>query len=116
MGGRRDSGELVVLDSKVCYFDVGYRGVVSTLAAAKFTDCFENQGVSLDSITCKHYCKEMKLDSEAIQAYTKGGFLSVLKLKKMLDPSLSPYASPSSTPRRLSLDVFRKSIDRERDK
>lgn len=116
MGGRRDSGELVVLDSKVCYFDVGYRGVVSTLAAAKFTDCFENQGVSLDSITCKHYCKEMKLDSKAIQAYTKGGFLSVLKLKKMLDPSLSPYASPSSTPRRLSLDVFRKSIDRERDK
>ena len=116
MGGRRDSGELVVLDSKVCYFDVGYRGVVSTLAAAKFTDCFENQGVSLDSITCKHYCKEMKLDSKAIQAYTKGGFLSVLKLKKMLDPSLSQYASPSSTPRRLSLDVFRKSIDRERDK
>ena len=116
MGGRRDSGELVVLDSKVCYFDVGYRGVVSTLAEAKFTDCFENQGVSLDSITCKHYCKEMKLDSKAIQAYTKGGFLSVLKLKKMLDPSLSPYASPSSTPRRLSLDVFRKSIDRERDK
>ena len=114
MGGRRDSGELVVLDSKVCYFDVGYRGVVSTLAAAKFTDCFENQGVSLDSITCKHYCKEMKLDSKAIQAYTKGGFLSVLKLKKMLDPSLSPYASPSSTPRRLSLDVFRKSIERER--
>jgi len=81
MEGRRDSGELVVLDSKVCYFDVGYRGVVSTLAAAKFTDCFENQGVSLDSITCKHYCKEMKLDSKAIQAYTKGGFLSVLKLK-----------------------------------
>ena len=116
MGGRRDSGELVVLDSKVCYFDVGYRGVVSTLAAAKFTDCFENQGVSLDSITCKHYCKEMKLDSKAIQAYTKGGFLSVLKLKKMLDPSSTPYVSPSSTPRRLSLDVFRKSIDRERDK
>jgi len=115
MGGRRDSGELVVLDSKVCYFDVGYRGVVSTLAAAKFTDCFENQGVSLDSITCKHYCKEMKLDSKAIQAYTKGGFLSVLKLKKMLDPGLSPYASPSSTPR-LSLDVFRKSSERERER
>jgi len=109
LGGRRDSGELVVLDSKVCYFDVGYRGVVSTLAAPKFTDCFENQGISLDSITCKHYCKEMKLDAKAIQAYTKGGFLSVLKLKKMLDPSLSPYVSPSGTPKRLSLDVFRKS-------
>jgi hypothetical protein len=109
LGGRRDSGELVVLDSKVCYFDVGYRGVVSTLAAPKFTDCFESQGISLDSITCKHYCKEMKLDAKAIQAYTKGGFLSVLKLKKMLDPSLSPYVSPSGTPKRLSLDVFRKS-------
>ena len=109
LGGRRDSGELVVLDSKVCYFDVGYRGVVSTLAAPKFTDCFENQGISLDSITCKHYCKEMKLDAKAIQAYTKGGFLSVLKLKKMLDPSLAPYVSPSGTPKRLSLDVFRKS-------
>jgi hypothetical protein len=109
LGGCRNSGELVVLDSKVCYFDVGYRGVVSTLAAPKFTDCFENQGISLDSITCKHYCKEMKLDAKAIQAYTKGGFLSVLKLKKMLDPSLSPYVSPSGTPKRLSLDVFRKS-------
>ena len=106
LGGRRDSGELIVLDSKVCYFDVGYRGVVSTLAAPKFTDCFENQGVVLDSMTCKTYCKEMKLNSKAIQAYTKGGFLSVLKLKKMLDTSSSPHVSPSGTPKRLSLDIF----------
>ena len=106
LGGRRDSGELIVLDSKVCYFDVGYRGVVSTLAAPKFTDCFENQGVVLDSMTCKTYCKEMKLNSKAIQAYTKGGFLSVLKLKKMLDTSSSPHVSPSGTPKRLSLDIL----------
>ena len=106
LGGRRDSGELIVLDSKVCYFDVGYRGVVSTLAAPKFTDCFENQGVVLDSMTCKTYCKEMKLNSKDIQAYTKGGFLSVLKLKKMLDTSSSPHVSPSGTPKRLSLDIF----------
>ena len=56
---RRNSGELIVLDSRVCYFDVGYRGVVSSLA-------YENV------VTIKDHCKD-------------GGFLCVARLKKLIE-------------------------------
>ena len=131
---RRNLGELVVLDSKLCYFDVGYLGIVNTLAAAKFSDCLNCSSSTVnddDSDTkqplhsikdCKQYAKRMRLDSKAIQQYQKAGFLSVSRLKKMLHDSRStstrahrpqsPSNSPRASPIRMSLDFLRNTANR----
>ena len=114
MGGRRDSGELVVLDSKVCYFDVGYRGVVSTLRRGQVHRLLRKPRRLLRLHNLQTL---LQRDEVGFQSYTgvHQGWVSIrLEAEKDVRSELIALRVAVIDSGRLSLDFFRKSIDRER--